>query len=651
MNSPASSRRPWRPAVEPLEDRLVLDGTFTVNDTNPSSLSSAITQAENAGGGTIVFATGVTGTIQLAGPLPDLTGHLTIQGPGANVLTVRGDTSSPAAAGTIFIIDSGATVSISGLTITNGVAPEGGGVNNNGTLTLDAVTVDGNSASGGGGIENFGTLTVRNSTVSNNTSLDQGAGGIDSEAGTLTVVNSTISGNQGGSNGGAGGIAVNVSQGSDTAFINNSTITNNTGGDSSGGGIDDDESSVTLFDTIVANNSGGNGADVGGSGITSAGHNLIGLGNGSFTAGTGDQVGSPGSPIDPMLGPLADNGGPTKTHLPHQPVSTPPFSPVIGMGDPTGAPASDQRGLPRTTGGKIDIGAVESASSTSGPFVSQIILTTSPAAPGPGQPFMVTAAVGPLVVGATSLVPGGNVDFTVNGGSPTSETLNSGLATFMTSQSPGSYTIAASFPGDSNFTGSTDSLPVTVSNPSPPGGGGGGGAPQPVSPPQSPTGPPVTPPGGSGPTVPTPVPAGPRGPEKTRVGEFVLPAGVREMTFETVATSQGQREILVMDATTGAEILRLPVGKGPGDYRVLTADLNGEGMPDWIFYSPRKGKVLVMGGNGKLLTYHPFGRRFKGRLRVRVRIVNGVPQVVVSTGQGDHVKATTLNTQAVGSGG
>jgi hypothetical protein len=73
-------------------------------------------------------------------------------------------------------------------------------------------------------------------------------------------------------------------------------------------------------------------------------------------------VGRPDNPIDPLLGPLADNGGPTKTH------ALLPGSPAIDAGDPTsvgganGVPLFDQRGAPfaRIAGGRIDIGAYES---------------------------------------------------------------------------------------------------------------------------------------------------------------------------------------------------------------------------------------------------------------------------------------------------
>lgn len=408
--APTHSGRHHRPAFECLEDRLVLDGTFTVNDTNPSLLSQAITQAENAGGGTVVFAPGVNGTINLTSPLPNLTGNLTITGPGANALTVQGTAESGF---TIFTVQSGANVSISGLTISGGQGFDGGGVHNSGDLTLTAVTVDGNTASDeGGGVWNSGNLVVRNSTISNNTNLGafqgEGAGGIDSEGGTVTIVNSTISGNvaaPGAHSAGGIGIYCTFSP-TDVAFISNSTITNNTADAVSGGGIDstDAGSSTTLYNTIVAGNSGGSGADLAGSGFTSQGHNLIGIGNAGFTVGQGDQVGSSGSPIDAKLGSLANNGGPTKTHFPQS------GSPAILNGDSANDPFSDQRGFSRGAGGgaapAIDIGSVETL--VPAQFIS---LTTTFASagpnPAPNQPFTFTVVVVPVVVGAGPQVPGG----------------------------------------------------------------------------------------------------------------------------------------------------------------------------------------------------------------------------------------------------
>ena len=90
----------------------------------------------------------------------------------------------------VFVIAAGNTVLMSGLTIQNGSATDGGGggIFNIGTLTLNDSTVSGNSADIGGGISNFGTTALNNSTVSGNSALNDG-GGI-SNFDTLTLNNS-----------------------------------------------------------------------------------------------------------------------------------------------------------------------------------------------------------------------------------------------------------------------------------------------------------------------------------------------------------------------------------------------------------------------------------------------------------------------------
>ena len=57
--------------------------------------------------------------------------------------------------------------------------------------------------------------------------------------------------------------------------------------------------------------------------------------------------------VQPLLGPLADNGGPTQTH------ALLAGSPAIDAGDDTAAPATDQRGVARPQGARSDIGSVE----------------------------------------------------------------------------------------------------------------------------------------------------------------------------------------------------------------------------------------------------------------------------------------------------
>jgi hypothetical protein len=105
-----------------LEVRNLLS-TFTVDrltDVGQGSglagdLRYCLTNATD--GDDITFADGVTGTINLTGPLPDLAHSISIEGPGPDQVTVRRDTGGDYR---IFTVDSGTMVSICGLTITNG---------------------------------------------------------------------------------------------------------------------------------------------------------------------------------------------------------------------------------------------------------------------------------------------------------------------------------------------------------------------------------------------------------------------------------------------------------------------------------------------------------------------------------------------------
>jgi hypothetical protein len=150
----------------------------------------------------------------------------------------------------------------------------------------------------------------------------------------LLAQNSTFSGNS--SSVGGGGIFV-----SGPATFTNCTIANNT----SNGGNDAVvafTANVTLIDTIVANNPGGNCGAVNPGVIVDGGNNLQFPGNGCGTTIT---------TADPVVGPLANNGGPTQT------IALLFGSPAINAGNAATCLATDQRGHARV--GTCDIGAFE----------------------------------------------------------------------------------------------------------------------------------------------------------------------------------------------------------------------------------------------------------------------------------------------------
>jgi uncharacterized repeat protein (TIGR01451 family) len=238
-------------------------------------------------------------------------------------------------------------------------------------LTITGSTIDSNTAQGGegGGITWFGSsFTLTNSTVISNKAATDG-GGILTAGGNVTITNSTLSGNRAGGNG--GGIAsFNTGSLAGPYTLTNVTITNNFAdnengvgnGSGDGGGIfNSSPGTMSLLNTIVAGNTdgGGQAPDFSGT-LTSLGHNLIQSTAGATIVGVtaGNIVGQ-----NALLGPLANNGGPTKTHLPLT------GSPAIDAGNNTGAPATDQRGIarPQPPGGIVDIGAVEVQAEATGP--------------------------------------------------------------------------------------------------------------------------------------------------------------------------------------------------------------------------------------------------------------------------------------------
>ena len=334
----------WSPSLDILEERALLSAFTVTNpgDTGAGSgfsgdLRYVITQADmTAGPHTIDFA--VAAPINLTSALPDLTTIIKIRGPGANLLTVQRGTGG---AYGIFTVAPGATVSISGLTIRNG---QDSGISNAGTLTLSNATIRDNSASEGGGLYNSGTATVTACTFTQN--YDDWSGSALYNTGTLTLSNSTVVGNTGATTddwwGGYGCIG---SEGH--TVIASCTISGNTG---NSGGIFTDWASyvgtLELRNTIVT---GDTFADIVGD-IVSQGHNLIGSTSDSngIRRDLGDRLN-----VNPLLGPLQDNGGPTVT------CALVPGSPAIDAGDNTGAPAFDQRGFSRIVNGTIDIGAYE----------------------------------------------------------------------------------------------------------------------------------------------------------------------------------------------------------------------------------------------------------------------------------------------------
>jgi CSLREA domain-containing protein len=240
----------------------------------------------------------------------------------------------------------------------------GGMSQSGGTTTLNHSTVAFNSARDGGGISNSfdGHYTIVNSTIVNNSASDRG-GGIRSTSGdpfgrvsaSVSVINSTIARNSARI---GGGIENSEDRAGANVDVTNSTIAQNSASQE-GGGVDntipDPESEavsfISLQNSLVARNTAPSAPDAH---EARASFSLIGDGSGSGVTNTnGNQVGTHSSPIDPKIGPLADNGGPTRTY------ALLAGSPAIDAASSADCPTTDQRGVARPQGAGCDIGSFE----------------------------------------------------------------------------------------------------------------------------------------------------------------------------------------------------------------------------------------------------------------------------------------------------
>jgi predicted outer membrane repeat protein len=347
--------------------------TFTVtsaSDAGPGSLRQAIADANAApGADTITFSVG--GTVTLTTGSLVVSDALTIDGPSASSLTVSGNNLN----GVLTVSPAGVTLGIDDLTLANGRASNGGAIfNNRGTVTVSRTVFSQNSATtGGGAINNLaGTVTISDSTFSGNSAFAGGA--IENvEGGALTITSSTFTANSGLPGGAISNFGVSATSPS-TATISNSTFAGNTA--VVGGAIFNLRwGNVRATHSTFAGNSasGSPGGAVHNQGATITLENSIFAGNGcegfDIADGGGNldwpASGCPGVNADPKLGPLADNGGPTRT------LAVEPGSGAIDAAVAANRLPTDQRGVLRPQGAGCDVGAFESdAADTTPPVIT-----------------------------------------------------------------------------------------------------------------------------------------------------------------------------------------------------------------------------------------------------------------------------------------
>lgn len=366
--------------------------SFTVNTTSDTvardtcenqlagcSLRGAIIAANAAGNSRINFSIPTTAagcsfgvcTIRIDSALPTITGsNITIQGPGADRLTVRA--ANGLSARVFFVDTSSGTTTISGLTVANGtttINSSGGGIAKLGPGALELVEMrfySNEGATGGAIYANGGTVRISRSAFEGNfTHGSVGGGAIHVAPGsTCALISSTLVLNS--STNGAGGAITN----NGVTYVVNSTVTQNFA--HNGGGLFTTGVHFYVQSSIIARNFSSQGNDDVAGIFDSDGWNLVGKVDGStgFTEPT-DLKGTHASPLDPRFDPQrfnTYNGG----HTPTIPIL--PNSPAIDKGSIAqivGATTMDQRGgffgrtrdnprIPNAPGGGgVDIGAYE----------------------------------------------------------------------------------------------------------------------------------------------------------------------------------------------------------------------------------------------------------------------------------------------------
>jgi parallel beta-helix repeat protein len=434
--------------LEALEARTLLSAnTYLVNLLGDAGASSGalsgdirfcISQADKSAnaGSTITFANSVVGgkTITLTHGQLAITDNMTITGLGASSLTISGDKLSR-----VFEISSTtAKVTISGLTISGGSVSNGAGIFAYGSLTINDSILSSNTATEGGGIVNSkGSLTVNDCTMSGNSASTVGGGIYNT--GSLTVNNSTLYGNSAKYGGGV----YTPGNSSSALLLNNATIANNRAS-SAGGGIDVAAgSNVLLHNTLIAgNHAAGKPSDVSGSLNSSSNYNLIGDGSGGLSTANHNVLGSSAKPLNPLLAPLANYGGPTKT------MALLPGSPAINAGSSAYGGKTDERGKSRV--GATDIGAFESQGFTiavkSGDTQATTLNTAFAA------PLVVTVkannAVEPVAGGVlTFKAPSSGASAVLKGNPATIGSNGTASVTATANGTSGTYTVTASAAG------------------------------------------------------------------------------------------------------------------------------------------------------------------------------------------------------------
>ena len=339
------------------------------NDDGNGSLRDAVARAHS--GDTVDMSALTCGVITLStGAIQTALDDLTLRGPGPEVLTIDG-TRQAGEPDSVLVHSGSGTLRVDSLKIANanGYCIKGGSL----YLVHSTVTACGDGSSKGGGVSALRGFTMYSSTISDNLGIGVSAAYAE---GSVVIDRSTISGNRAFSCSGfafgnllLGSYGANVRISNSTVSgnyatslysagcvimplsISNSTFAFNANGES-GSALRVAFTTATIESSIFASAQGTNDLEFHSGGVVT-GHDNVVLRDYNNNLNSGQTHLSGTLHVDPLLLPLADNGGPTLTH------ALAPGSPAIDAGNNSAQLATDQRGFARVVGPGADIGAFE----------------------------------------------------------------------------------------------------------------------------------------------------------------------------------------------------------------------------------------------------------------------------------------------------
>jgi CSLREA domain-containing protein len=336
-----------RPGSSLALNNVIIDNNSVLGTSQYVDIGGGIA---NYGTLTIQTTTITNNTACNGGGIASSGARMTIQNSYIGQNTARSDTNCGDGGG-LTTLNGGSLMNISNTIVEENQAVRGGGMFNNvdGAIITDSTLRYNEVSTNGGGFYNYGETTFNRVTFSNNTAPGSGGGIANQDS--LTLINTTVTANSAAA---AGGL---ILYGNSTLSMDHCTVAGNTVTSSISELWAQSDTIAAIHNSILAGSSYGNTCYIIGANLTDQGYNLSSDQSCGFSTVSHDLIDT-----NPLLSPLADNGGPTET------MALSSGDPAIDMADPILSLSKDQRGYFRPVNGNADpesisdIGAFEYSS-------------------------------------------------------------------------------------------------------------------------------------------------------------------------------------------------------------------------------------------------------------------------------------------------